>query len=125
MDYSFVLLNTLCMPGFFYHFFCLLRSWGLDIDGLTTVSPPSSFMVPEQWLAMLGFNAEVSLSIHPSFNQATQRLNHGPELIFPRLFPLHDVGRWGPGALLFIVRACILLLASRTARGPCSLQMGP
>ena len=70
MDYSYVLLNTLCMPGFFYHFFCLLRSWGLDIDGLTTVSPPSSFMVPEQWLAMLEFNAEVSLSIHPSILQS-------------------------------------------------------
>jgi len=30
VDYSYVVLNTLCMPGFFYHFFCLMRSWGFD-----------------------------------------------------------------------------------------------
>lgn len=28
LDFSYVALNTLCMPGFFYHVFCLLRSWG-------------------------------------------------------------------------------------------------
>ena len=28
-------LNTLCMPGFFYHFFCLLRLWGFD-----PIAPP-------------------------------------------------------------------------------------
>jgi len=30
IDLSYIVLNTLCMPGFFYHFFCLLRSWGFD-----------------------------------------------------------------------------------------------
>jgi len=28
IDKSYVVLNTLCMPGFFYHGFSLLRSWG-------------------------------------------------------------------------------------------------
>ena len=23
-------LNSLCMPGLFYHFICLMRAWGLD-----------------------------------------------------------------------------------------------
>lgn len=27
------------MPGFFYHFFCLLRSWGLSLESLSTVTP--------------------------------------------------------------------------------------
>lgn len=31
IDYSYVALNTLCMPFFFYHFFCLMRAWGLDV----------------------------------------------------------------------------------------------
>jgi len=35
IDYSYMLLNTLCMPGLFYHFLCLMRSWGLDL-----ASPP-------------------------------------------------------------------------------------
>jgi len=35
IDYSYMLLNTLCMPGLFYHFVCLMRSWGLDL-----ASPP-------------------------------------------------------------------------------------
>lgn len=30
VDCSYIALNTLCMPGFFYHFYCLVRSWGLD-----------------------------------------------------------------------------------------------
>ena len=24
-------LNSLCMPGLFYHFICLMRAWGLDL----------------------------------------------------------------------------------------------
>jgi len=32
VDCSYIALNTLCMPGFFYHFFCLLRSWGYTWD---------------------------------------------------------------------------------------------
>ena len=30
VDYSYVVLNSLCMPGLFYHFICIMRSWGLD-----------------------------------------------------------------------------------------------
>jgi len=30
VDYSYMLLNTLCMPGFFYHYVCLMRAWGFD-----------------------------------------------------------------------------------------------
>jgi len=30
VDYSYVLLNTMCMPGIFYHFFSLMRTWGFD-----------------------------------------------------------------------------------------------
>jgi len=36
IDYTYIALNTLCMPGFFYHFFCLMRSWGFD-----PAAPPS------------------------------------------------------------------------------------
>jgi len=31
VDYSYIALNSLCMPGLFYHFVCLLRCWGLDL----------------------------------------------------------------------------------------------
>lgn len=41
IDWSYVALNTLCMPGFFYHCFCLLRSWGLD-----PAAPPYFGMFP-------------------------------------------------------------------------------
>ena len=30
IDWSYVVLNSLCMPGFFYHFACLIKSWGYD-----------------------------------------------------------------------------------------------
>jgi len=32
VDYSYVVLNSLCMPGLFYHFVCLMRCWGLDFN---------------------------------------------------------------------------------------------
>ena len=31
IDFSYVTLNSLVMPGFYYEFFCLMRSWGLDL----------------------------------------------------------------------------------------------
>ena len=34
-------LNSLCMPGLFYHFACLMRSWGLDF-----FDPPMYGMYP-------------------------------------------------------------------------------
>ena len=27
----YIALNSLCMPGLFYHFLCLMRTWGLDV----------------------------------------------------------------------------------------------
>ena len=30
VDFSYMALNSLCMPGLFYHFVCLMRSWGFD-----------------------------------------------------------------------------------------------
>ena len=41
VDYSFIALNTLCLPGFFYHFLLLLRTWGLD-----SRPPPVSLRFP-------------------------------------------------------------------------------
>lgn len=32
VDYSYMMLNSLCMPGLFYHFITLMRSWGLDLN---------------------------------------------------------------------------------------------
>lgn len=32
VDYSYMVLNSLCMPGLFYHFITLMRSWGLDLS---------------------------------------------------------------------------------------------
>jgi len=43
IDYSYVALNSLCMPGLFYHFICLMREWGLDLADppLFGIYPPS------------------------------------------------------------------------------------
>ena len=30
VDASYMALNAMCMPGLFYHYFCLMRSWGFD-----------------------------------------------------------------------------------------------
>lgn len=30
VDVSYMALNSLCMPGLFYHYICLMRTWGLD-----------------------------------------------------------------------------------------------
>lgn len=30
VDFSYMALNSLCMPGLFYYFICLMRAWGLD-----------------------------------------------------------------------------------------------
>jgi len=42
IDYSYVALNTLCLPGLFYHFICLMRTWGLDF-----AAPPMFGIYPE------------------------------------------------------------------------------
>jgi hypothetical protein len=52
VDYSFIALNTLCLPGFFYHFLLLLRTWGLDLaaaasfsSSLSMAPPPAAYAV--------------------------------------------------------------------------------
>jgi len=44
IDHSYVLLNSLCMPGLFYHFFTLMRTWGFDPGAppLFGIYPPSA-----------------------------------------------------------------------------------
>ena len=44
VDFSYIALNSLCMPGLFYHFFCLMRAWGFDPSQppLFGVYPPSA-----------------------------------------------------------------------------------
>ena len=34
-------LNSLCMPGLFYYFICLMRAWGLDFG-----APPALVYIP-------------------------------------------------------------------------------
>mmetsp|Transcript_129333 Transcript_129333/g.241935 ORF Transcript_129333/g.241935 Transcript_129333/m.241935 type:complete len:442 (-) Transcript_129333:341-1666(-) len=43
VDHSYMILNSLCMPGLFYHFITLMRSWGLDLSAppLFGIYPPS------------------------------------------------------------------------------------
>jgi len=47
IDLSYMLLNSLCMPGLFYHFVCLCRSWGM------TGEPPLFNVYPSEPLALL------------------------------------------------------------------------
>lgn len=42
IDYSYMALNMLCMPGIFYNFFNLMRSFGLDIN-----APPLFCIYPD------------------------------------------------------------------------------
>jgi len=44
VDYTYITLNTFCMPGLFYHFITLMRSWGLDFGAppLFGIYPPSA-----------------------------------------------------------------------------------
>jgi len=47
VDYSYIVLNVLCLPGLFYHFICLMRSWGLDFADppLFGIYPPSAMQL--------------------------------------------------------------------------------
>ncbi|EOD32846.1 hypothetical protein EMIHUDRAFT_230210 [Emiliania huxleyi CCMP1516] len=47
VDLSYIALNSLCLPGLFYHFVTLLRSWGLDFDA------PACGIYPEKPLLLL------------------------------------------------------------------------
>jgi len=48
VDYSYMVLNSLCMPGLFFHFITLMRSWGLDFS-----APPMFGIYPENPLLLL------------------------------------------------------------------------
>jgi sterol desaturase/sphingolipid hydroxylase (fatty acid hydroxylase superfamily) len=41
VDISYMALNSVCMPGLFYHFVCIMRSWGLDFS-----APPTFGIYP-------------------------------------------------------------------------------
>jgi hypothetical protein len=60
IDYSYVALNSMCMPGLFYHFFILMRSWGLDLS-----APPMFGIYPESPTQLLCDTAP-SLATHLS-----------------------------------------------------------
>jgi len=47
IDYSYVVLNAMCLPGLFYHFACLMRSWGLDL-----AAPPCFGVYPDSPLEL-------------------------------------------------------------------------
>ena len=52
VDYSYIALNSLCMPGIFYHFICLMRSWGLDLNAppLYNIYPSSPMQLVTETL---------------------------------------------------------------------------
>lgn len=50
VDYTYVVLNSLCIPGLFYHFICLCRSFGLDFS-----NPPMFGIYPDNPLELLTY----------------------------------------------------------------------
>ena len=64
IDYSYVALNSACMPGFFYHFVCIMRSWGFDAD-----APPFFGIYPAD-PAVLTAGLAGGMVIHPARHHA-------------------------------------------------------
>jgi hypothetical protein len=140
-------LNSLCMPGLFYHYICLMRTWGLDFAvppmfGIYP-DPPFPTLLTETTPQLVAALSVYMLSYEFIYywygppSTAELHLIAAPEACTPLCtLSLHPVSApcictlsphpsLRTRCTLCTLAAPSLQVAPRDARGPCALQVGP
>jgi len=84
VDYSYMILNMLAMPGLFYHFVCLMRSWGLDFTAppLYGIYPSSPTQMITETLPEAALTTALYMLTYELFYYYWHRMMHEMPVLY-------------------------------------------